>query len=102
MLYPGDYSKKVVNGTLAYVPKSQLGGKAGAFYFNVEALPSYACTLWHRDDDVVNNGLVVARDDGNGYVSVWGKKVPTFVISKVGVAAGRIFNKCASYAIYCI
>ena len=102
-LYPGNYAKKVVNGTLAYAPRSQLGGKAGGFYFNLEALPSITCTLFHSEDDAVNGGLVIATDAGNGYTSIWGNKtVPTLVMSKVGVAAGKILKSCATYIIYCM
>ena len=101
-LYPGDYSTKVVNGTLAYNPRSQLGGTAGGFYFNLEALPSFSCTLFHREDDGVTDGLVIATDIGNGYVDLWGRTVPTFILSKVGVPAGRILNNCAEYQIYCL
>lgn len=100
-LYPGNYGSKIVNGSLAYSPGSQVGGTSGAFYFNLEALPSIRCTLMHYEDDNVVKGLVIATDGGNGYTSIWGKKVPTFVLSKVDVKAGRVINKCAQYTIYC-
>jgi hypothetical protein len=104
LLYPGDYSERVVNdnGTLAYDPRSQLRDRSGAFYVNLETLPSIACTLIHYDDDGTVKGLVFATDAGNQHVGLWGKKVPTFIISREGVAAGRVLNLCASYKIYCL
>ena len=101
-LYPGNYTLKVVNGTLAYAPSSQLDATTGGFYFNLEALPSITCTLLHSEDDRVTVGLVIATDSGNDYTSIWGTIVPTFIISKVDIAAGRILNNCATYTIYCM
>jgi hypothetical protein len=102
LLYPGNYAKKVVNGSLAYVPRSQLNGKAAGFYFNLETLPSITCSLMHSEDDKIASGIEIATDAGNGYTSVWGKTVPTLVISKVGVPAGRVFKACDGYVLFCM
>jgi hypothetical protein len=44
----------------------------GRLYFNLNGIPSFACTLLHHEDDYVRHGYAFATDGGNGYASVWG------------------------------
>jgi hypothetical protein len=60
----------------------------GKLYFNLNGIPSYACTLLHNEDDSIRHGFGFATDGGNGYASIWGgsTNTKTFVLEREGTA----------------
>ncbi len=74
----------------------------GKLYFNLNGIPSYACTLLHNEDDSIRHGFGFATDGGNGYASIWGgsTNTKTFVLEREGVA-GVPISVNQSFRIIC-
>jgi hypothetical protein len=72
-----DVGGAVVGSENTHVAYRTHGNGDGALYFNIDAVPSIACTLLHSEDDTAAPGYYFATDGGNGYRSLWGNNYPS-------------------------